>query len=192
MNVLPLRHAGFCTIACAMLALVGFDAGAPAALGQDAPLALNRKPLVVGFARQRVEEKMDRGLVALPAGEGRIYVGWRLLKEDPPSADFHVYRRISGQAPVRLTEAPLRKTTDFVDKQPVAGAPNEYFVTDVRDGREGEPSSSARATPAHKAQSYVTLPLQGDYTFQKCGVADLNGDGAYDYVIKQPNENIDP
>jgi rhamnogalacturonan endolyase len=29
-------------------------------------------------------------------------------------------------------------------------------------------------------------------TFQKAGVADLNGDGAYDFVIKQPSANIDP
>jgi rhamnogalacturonan endolyase len=28
--------------------------------------------------------------------------------------------------------------------------------------------------------------------FQKVGIADLNGDGVYDYVIKQPHQNIDP
>ncbi|MDP6507247.1 MAG: FG-GAP-like repeat-containing protein, partial [Planctomycetota bacterium] len=41
-------------------------------------------------------------------------------------------------------------------------------------------------------QSFISIPLQGDYTFQKAGIADLNGDGRYDFVIKQPNSNIDP
>jgi hypothetical protein len=35
-------------------------------------------------------EHLDRGVVALPAGEGRIYVGWRLLKGDPNDIAFNV------------------------------------------------------------------------------------------------------
>ena len=42
------------------------------------------------------------------------------------------------------------------------------------------------------AESYISIPLSGDYDFQKVGVADLDGDGAYEYVIKQPNFNTDP
>ncbi|GAH32871.1 unnamed protein product, partial [marine sediment metagenome] len=39
---------------------------------------------------------------------------------------------------------------------------------------------------------FVSVKLEGEHTFQKVGIADLNGDGAYDFVIKQPNANIDP
>jgi rhamnogalacturonan endolyase len=34
--------------------------------------------------------------------------------------------------------------------------------------------------------------VQDAQTFQKAAIADLDGDGAYDFVLKSPNENIDP
>ena len=39
---------------------------------------------------------------------------------------------------------------------------------------------------------YLTIPLAGAYTFQKIGLGDLDGDGELEYIIKQPNFNIDP
>jgi hypothetical protein len=152
----------------------------------------NRKPKVLGFAQDRVEEPLGRGVVALPAGDGHVYVGWRLLRVDVSNVGFNVYRRTPGAPPMKLNDAPLTKTTDFVDKQPRPGVVNEYYVTTVHDGKEDGPSSVARITPTENASSYLSIKLQGDVTFQKCGIADLNGDGEYDYVIKYPNENIDP
>ena len=78
----------------------------------------NRKPKVQGFAETRVEEPLGRGLVALPLDGGRIYLGWRLLKEDPQNIAFDVYRRTAGSASQKLNQAPLSQTTDFVDEQP--------------------------------------------------------------------------
>ena len=46
--------------------------------------------------------------------------------------------------------------------------------------------------PDAKPTGYVSLKLKGDHTFQKAGIADLNGDGKYDFVIKQPSSNVDP
>jgi len=46
--------------------------------------------------------------------------------------------------------------------------------------------------PRVNAQGYISIPLKGDYDFQKVGIADLDGDGAYEYIIKQPNFNTDP
>ena len=34
--------------------------------------------------------------------------------------------------------------------------------------------------------------MKGDYDFKRVGIADLDGDGAYEYVIQQPNFNTDP
>jgi len=151
----------------------------------------NRKPKVAGFAKARVEEKLDRGVVALPMADGKVYVGWRLLKDDPKDIGFNVYRRVQGREQ-KLNDAPVLKTTDFVDEQPVAGAENEYLVRPVVTGREQAPSPPAKCTPADELRSYVSFKLNGDHAFQKCGIADLNGDGAYDFVLKQPNVNIDP
>lgn len=41
-------------------------------------------------------------------------------------------------------------------------------------------------------KSYLSIPLQGDYDFQRIGVGDLDGDGQYEYVINQPDFNTDP
>lgn len=152
----------------------------------------NRKPKLNSPAGNRVEESLGRGLVALPVEGGGIYVGWRLLKQDPSGVAFHVYRKTGSQSPIRLTKEPIAKTTDFVDKSPQAGARNEYSVAPVSGGKEGPLSESAAAEPSTEAKNYFSIKLDGDHTFQKCGIADLNGDGVYDYVIKQPNANIDP
>ncbi|MBL7152892.1 MAG: silent information regulator protein Sir2 [Phycisphaerae bacterium] len=48
------------------------------------------------------------------------------------------------------------------------------------------------AKPTVNAESYISIRLNGDYDFQKVAIGDLDGDGAYEYVIKQPNFNTDP
>ena len=152
----------------------------------------NRKPKVEGYAQTRVEESLDRGFVAMPVDGGRIYLGWRLLKDDPRNMAFDVYRRAGEKSPQKLNDRPITKTTDFLDAKPVPGVENEYILSAVVNGQPRKASATASATPAKEGRRYVSLKLNGDYTFQKCGIADLNGDGKYDYVIKQPYKNIDP
>ncbi len=156
------------------------------------------KPRVAGGARERVVEKLDRGLVAYPSAAG-VYVGWRLLAADPPDVAFHVYRADGGAAPRRLTPEPVRRTTDFLDSTPpAAGATSRvYRVRRVAAaGRESADEGVAAvradelAAPAEPAGR--RLALAGAHTFQKCGLGDLDGDGRYDFVLKQPRENIDP
>ncbi|HUT90989.1 MAG TPA: hypothetical protein VMY37_15915 [Thermoguttaceae bacterium] len=149
------------------------------------------KPAVTGFAETRVGEKLDRGLVAVPAGEGRIYVGWRVLRSDPKDAAFHVYRSVGGAPPERLTKTPLAKTTDFVDTPAPPGAECEYTIRMVTGDGEQGPSQPARATAA-EAEPCVVFQLDPGVTVQKVGIGDLDGDGRYDYVLKTPRDNIDP
>lgn len=151
----------------------------------------NRKPKVQGYAKERVKEKLDRGLVALPMDGGRIYIGWRLLAEDPPDIGFNLYRR-TEQGVKKLNDRPMTRTTDFVDEHPVPSQRNRYFIRPVIDGKEGPSSKEAWAIPSEKGRNFISIKLQGNYTFQKCGIADLDGDGDYDFVIKQPNFNVDP
>ncbi len=152
----------------------------------------NRKPKVEGFAKTRVEEPMGRGMIALSRVDGSIYLGWRLLKDDPDGTAFHVYRRAGSQDLQKLTDTPVSKTTDFVDEAPMVGVINEYAIVPVVDGKAGTSSKLVAATPTGDKGGYVSIKLEGDHTFQKCGIADLDGDGACDYVIKLPNSNIDP
>jgi rhamnogalacturonan endolyase len=39
---------------------------------------------------------------------------------------------------------------------------------------------------------YLSIPLAGKYTFQQIGLGDLDGDGELEFIIKQPNFNVDP
>lgn len=152
----------------------------------------DRKPKVVSFAATRIMEPLDRGVVVLPRQDGSVYIGWRLLQSDPPAVGFNVYRQTDNSPPTLLNNEPLTRTTDFVDAHPVANQQNRYLVVPVVDGMEGRASHQGSVQLPSHAHDYLAVKLQGNYTFQKCGIADLNGDGAYDFVIKQPNANVDP
>lgn len=141
-------------------------------------------------AQERAPERLDRGLVALPRGGGKVYVGWRLLAIDPPDIAFNVYRATGGGAPQKLNAEPLRKTTDFVDESAPAG-PCAYSVRPVT--RSGEGAASPPVTvETGAARDYVGFRLDEGVRFQKVGLADLDGDGRYDFVLKHPDENVDP
>lgn len=149
------------------------------------------RPPVVGWASERRHEPMGRGAVALPLADGSVRVSWRLLAADPAEAGFDVFRRVGTGEPVRLNPQPVTATTDFLDAQVPAGDRPVYSVCPVAgDGPAGEAvwaESEGGDTP------FVRLRLADPKTlFQKVGVVDLNGDGVYDYVIKQPHQNIDP
>jgi hypothetical protein len=152
------------------------------------------KPKVTGWAADRVEEKLDRGMIVVPTKDGKVYLSWRLLKSDPPATAFNVYRSIGGGAPVKMNKAPVAATTDFVDQQPSPGRESAYWVRPVVEGKELDPSEKARLKAgANKDQlHYTSIKFQGEYTVQRMAIADLNGDGAYDFVIKQPAQGIDP
>ena len=151
------------------------------------------KPKVSGWARQRIEEKINRGMLAVPNKQGKIYLGWRLLKTDAGAAAFNVYRSVEGAEAMKLNAGPVVATTDFIDEQPARGQKSAYWVRPVLAGRELGPSEKAllKADAGNKTY-YSSIKFQGDYTTQRIAVADLNGDGAYDFVIKQPSRGIDP
>ncbi|MDH4238217.1 MAG: silent information regulator protein Sir2 [Phycisphaerae bacterium] len=151
------------------------------------------KPQVTGWAQHRIDEKINRGMSATPDKEGKVYLGWRLLKSDAKGTAFNVYRSVEGGNPVRLNKEPVVATTDFIDTKPVMGRESTYWVKPVMNGRELEPSEKALLKPDAKDKPYyASIKFQGDYRPQRIAVADLNGDGAYDFVIKQPSQGIDP
>jgi len=145
------------------------------------------KPAVTGFAKTRVVESLDRGLVAVTGPDG-VYVGWRLLPGDPADLGFNVYRQAANGAPVKVNAAPVTKTCDLLDTAAPETGLLTYTVRPVRAGQE----APAEGTAQRQETDYVSLKLDGDHTFQKCGLGDLDGDGRLDYVVKQPGANIDP
>ncbi len=147
------------------------------------------KAPVRGYATSRVRERLDRGVLALRRSAKEVYLSWRLLADDPPDAAFHIYRTETGGAPKRITGTPVTKTTDYTDAAAPAGA-CAYAVRAA--GKAGDAAPSVPVPAGDTAQEYLSIRLDKDTTIQKVGLGDLDGDGRWDYVLKTPNENIDP
>lgn len=148
------------------------------------------KPQVNGFATTRISEKMDRGLVASPSVDGQsVYLSWRLLDTDRPGTVFHVYRLANGKT-VRLTKHPVSSTTDYIDRSPVL-SDAEYWVVGIDKEKEGIPSSKVNVEFS-TLRNYRSIGLRNHVKAGKIAVADLNGDGVYDYIIRTPETNVDP
>jgi hypothetical protein len=104
------------------------------------------KPMVTGWASARVEEKLNRGMIAVPTKDGKVYLGWRLLKTDPDGTAFNVYRSGKDDKAIRLNKGPVTATTDFIDEKPVPGKESSYWVTPVVKDKESGPSEKAVVT----------------------------------------------
>jgi rhamnogalacturonan endolyase len=146
---------------------------------------------VPSIQAQRQMEKLDRGLIALGKSNGDVYLSWRLLKSDSDSVAFNVYRSTDDRV-VKLNDQPITVSTDFVDSRTPDTGTHQWWVVPLTDGKELAASRRVGVVRHESETAYVSIPLQGDYSFQKIGIADLNGDGALDYVVKQPGWGTDP
>lgn len=80
------------------------------------------KPKIDGFARERIEDRLDRGLVAMANGDNGVYLSWRLLKTDPSDIAFDVYKG-TGNRSVKLSKnrsQPLLILWISVNRKPVS------------------------------------------------------------------------
>lgn len=130
-------------------------------------------PIVAG----RQVERLDRGLVAVPAAGGGNHVSWRLLATDKKGAGFTLYR--DGKAIAKIAGD---QSTSYLD--PSGTAASRYALA-ARD-----------AGAAVWANGYLPIPLDkpadghtpdGEtyaYTANDASVGDLDGDGRYELVVK--------
>lgn len=136
---------------------------------------------------------MDRGVVAINQGrvaEGyQTYIGWRLLAADPEEVEFDVYCRYPGKEPLKLNEESITKTTDFVvvSKKKIP-AKVRFFVLPVVGGQQGEP---APVTIPEEPLPYLSVKLDRirQHIASDCSVADLDGDGEYEIIVKWDASN---
>ncbi len=56
----------------------------------------------LSFSQGGLNEKIDRGVIALTIDGTHAYIGWRLLITDPPDIAFKVYRKQVGFETKRL------------------------------------------------------------------------------------------
>ncbi len=149
------------------------------------------KPKVEGYLKAKPVEQFERALVALPTPQG-VYLSWRLLKEDPADVAFDVFRESGGER-VKLNQAPIARTTDFLDAGTVPAWDAVYHVRPLSGNGPAGRTIVAKAGANADACPYVSIMLKDPKTnFMAIGFTDLDGDGQLDYVIKHPNANIDP
>jgi rhamnogalacturonan endolyase len=143
-------------------------------------------------------EKLDRGLIALECEDGSVFLSWRLLQSDPENITFIVTRRSPDSKITVLSEGKGCRLTNIIDKTVQKGAGgNRYLYQVAAFGQKNGAMISARPSEAAivltgRAKPYIGIPLKEDYDFQKVGIGDLDGDGTYEFVIKQPDFNTDP
>ena len=142
-------------------------------------------------------EKLDHGFVAVEREDGSVFLSWRLLKTDAKDIGYILSRQCLESslepANVLLHSRSLQlKSTNFIDK--TAEKDKAYLYTLSKGGESLEPEVLGRyiIRLTGDAKPYLSIPLDGPYDFQKVGIADLDGDGTYEYIIKQPNFNTDP
>ena len=150
------------------------------------------KPLTEGFATERVTERLNRGLTATPATDGKsVYLSWRLLDTDAPTVSFNVYRESSGKTK-RLNRKPITKTCDFTDKSPAGEATYWVEATGSEGTTNGKATSNRVKASANGMKQYTSIPIADGETPGKLAIADLDGDGTYDFIVRTPNSNVDP
>ncbi|WP_228080596.1 rhamnogalacturonan lyase [Streptomyces profundus] len=182
------RRLGVALLAAGLLAT-----GAPLAQGQPGDHGGHGGP--GGHASGPRMERLDRGLTAISTDEG-VFLSWRLLGPEATGhtetgvagPDFVVYR--DGEALTTVTDS-----TNFLDE---GGTPeSSYRVAAVVEGREQRPSAPVAPTseafheiPLRKPADGVT-PAGEEYTYHAndMSVGDMDGDGAYEYVVKWDPSN---
>lgn len=137
-------------------------------------------------------QKVFWGEGSFDASKQKVYIGWRLLAGDPENVAFNVYRSVDDGAEVKLNEAPISSSTNFIDGDLPSGKWFKYTIKPVVDGKEGMASLPYNLLPAKQPNPYLSVKFAAGQSFERIAVGDLDGNGDYDFVVKHPGGNVDP
>ncbi len=133
------------------------------------------------MSQTRQMEYLTRGLVAVKTGDN-IFLSWRIYATDSLDLGFNIYRNDT-----LVNEAPITGKSNFID---TAGTVSDIYHLETLKGVESVEISTVVVPWENK---YLTIPLQtpDDYTPNDASVADLDGDGEYEIVVKMEGATRD-
>lgn len=129
----------------------------------------------------RQMEKLDRGLLAISEGGGKVFLSWRVWGTDPTGIAFNVYR--DGKL---VNASPITGATNLVDANGSATA--KYTVRAVVGGVE----ETADPAIVPWGSNTLSVPLKSpgsSYEPNDLSVGDLDGDGRYELIVKWYPDN---
>ncbi|NYI03943.1 rhamnogalacturonan lyase family protein [Allostreptomyces psammosilenae] len=171
------------TVPAALAVALALVAGATQTSAASAPAAGAAPAGDVAVAAGRPMEDLDRGVVAVRSSGTEVLVSWRLLGLDPAGIGFNVYRSTAGGSWVKLNSSALTRGTNYRDTGADLTRENRYRVAPVVGGVEQAPSRAFTLTANHAQEPAVRVPLRPGGPVKFVWVGDLDGDGAYDYVL---------
>lgn len=134
--------------------------------------------------RKRQMEWLDRGAVAIRTEEG-MYLSFRLNAWEYEDASFAIYA--DGR---KIAEISSCQATNYLDRNGTLDT--VYEIKKIRNGVEEEEGYTAR----NLAHNYLDIPIRKpnpftapdgqiyEYTANDASVADLDGDGEYEIILK--------
>lgn len=168
--------------------------------------------LVGASAQQFSAEKLSRGFVGTASRNG-YHLSWRMLPADNSGASFDIYRETDGGKAVKLNGKTIKATSDFVDTGADLSKSNRWILKSAGKELASWTAEAGKATP------YIEIPVNkpeardifrvtqrsfgtsdsynpGDasdrysFTAGDCSVADLDGDGELEIILKWNPSNM--
>lgn len=163
-------------------------------------------------------EKIDRGVVAVKQNDGKVFVSWRILRDDRKGEAFDVYRngvKLNSQPLTEggsffIDEAPLNEDATYEVKGGTAtgqftlcsDAPVGYLPIKLNKPDGGQvpimQNQQAQRPPRNNGQGgrgrggrNFGWRDNGQYTYSAndATVADVDGDGQYEIILKWDPSN---
>lgn len=149
-----------------------------------------------GYAQHK-QEKLGRGLFVVPTSDHEVYIGWRIFSDDGKDCSFDLYIQSGTEKAVKINQAPISRTSDYVYRDVDFGKDNTWILKDSK----GKNIASYAIAAGSNLAPYLSIPLQkpeggitfdGEkytYTANDVTVGDLDGDGEYEIILKWEPDN---